>query len=496
MSQRPTVSVIIPSRGRPYLVPEVLDALRYLTYPAFEVILVGEGATIDDYDLSDEMKEAVHYVPCYVENISAARNIGIRAARGEIVAFLDDDSVPEPDWLDRLVEPFLDPKVGMAGGRVRDRDGVRLQFDGAFCDLMGEEAPLGHDSAAPMTAAMAGGKILALMGTNSAFRRRGLMATGGFDESYVYYLDETDALIRMALAGWHAAWVPEAEVHHHSDQNGTRGRNRDLRDPYQLGASKSCFGLRHTPPEDRAGSLSRYRAKLAGDLDHQIRLGRISGAERDYMLSRFDLGAEEGLTREAVLPLIADGLERVILPFSERLPRGRLSIAVIGGRGVSAALKTDRIARSLVARGHKVTLLRQRTGMPQLSVKFIDGMWIHEGGAGRGDSGSVLRVFASRDGFPEIARVQPRRDFDAILRPYGWDRMFDRMEWHRVALDKEDVKVSFHVLKQELRESETARSMIEKEISAAIRRDCAIASALPLFTMPPSDRRSATVSPG
>lgn len=492
---------MIPSRGRPYLVPVVLNALRYLTYPAFEVILVGEAESIDAYDLASEIKKSVHYLPCHPENISAARNIGIRAARGEIVAFIDDDSAPEPDWLDQLVAPFCDPRVGLAGGRVRDRDGVRCQFDGAFFDRGGEETPFPASQTEAQLFPPNSERQLGVMGTNCAFRRSALMAIGGFDESYRYYLDETDAALRMAAGGWWSAWAPEAEVHHLSDQNGMRGRNRQPRDTYQVGASKAYFTQRHTPGSMREDALKKFRARIWRDLDNHIRLGAITGAERDYMIARLELGIQEGQSRQPVLPLMAGGFERVILPFPERIPETRLSFAVLSGRGMANAVKTEKIARGLVTRGHRVTLLVSRTANHPLSVKFVDGLWVHEGGVLNRTGGDGYRhlagPFGDRYGATEIGRVDRRRSFDAVVRPCAWEQMLDRTTWHRIAIDSNDLRLGFHVLGAGADDMMQKVTLLRREIIAAIVKDGPIRQSLQMTPRPVrAGHPSATVSPG
>ncbi|MCB2152739.1 MAG: glycosyltransferase, partial [Rhodobacteraceae bacterium] len=57
-----------------------------------------------------------------------ARNLGLAAAAGEIVAFIDDDAVPEPRWLARLTAPFADPGIAAAGGFVVGRNGISFQW--------------------------------------------------------------------------------------------------------------------------------------------------------------------------------------------------------------------------------------------------------------------------------------------------------------------------------------------------------------------------------
>ncbi|MCB2123539.1 MAG: glycosyltransferase, partial [Rhodobacteraceae bacterium] len=66
-----------------------------------------------------------------------ARNLGLAAAAGEIVAFIDDDAVPEPRWLARLTAPFADPGIAAAGGFVVGRNGISFQWRASCADSHG-----------------------------------------------------------------------------------------------------------------------------------------------------------------------------------------------------------------------------------------------------------------------------------------------------------------------------------------------------------------------
>ncbi|MEL6475817.1 MAG: glycosyltransferase [Pseudomonadota bacterium] len=499
MSGRISVSIVIPSRGRPYLIPGLLQSLRYLTYPAFEVILIGEYADIAPYEIPEPLRDCIHYFPCFEPNISAARNIGIRAARGEVIAFIDDDAVPEPDWLDLLTAPFDDDRVGIAAGRVRDRDGVRFQFTGARFNAVAEEDPL-EDADRAQLFPPAPAHPVAVMGTNCAFRRAALTAAGGFDESYHYYLDETDMVLRLVQAGWWTGWVPEAEVHHHSDQNGMRGKNREPRDPFQLGASKSYFGLRHAPPAERGPAIDRFVDRRRRDLDHHIQIGRITGADRQFMEHRLEAGLEDGETRRPRLPLIASKRERVILPFAERLPASRLSLALVAGWGVSNALRIDHLARALLARGHRITMINLQDGNHPLKVTPLDGLWAHTGGtwpmAQGGRLGALIDSVRGRRAMGEIRRVAPRRGFDAVLRPSTWSLGFNCPSQHRVSCRDDRLGLTLEAPDGTAAES-CLIARVEAEIAAALDQIPFDPAAEPWRgTTVRTPRGSATVSPG
>jgi len=124
----PTVSVIVVSRGRAADLPLCLLGLSQLEYPSFEVVLVADRDGLDaarNLPFFDAMKT----VTFEEANISKARNLGIAEAAGEIIAFIDDDAVPEPTWLRYLTAGFSEPDVAAAGGFVRGRNGISFQWE-------------------------------------------------------------------------------------------------------------------------------------------------------------------------------------------------------------------------------------------------------------------------------------------------------------------------------------------------------------------------------
>lgn len=73
---------------------------------------------------------------------SGARNLGVGAAAGEIIAFKEDCSVPEPTWLTFLIAPFADADTAAASGYIRGRDGVFWRHRGGSVDLTGQVDPV------------------------------------------------------------------------------------------------------------------------------------------------------------------------------------------------------------------------------------------------------------------------------------------------------------------------------------------------------------------
>ena len=255
----PAVSVVIVSRGRPEALRRCLTGIAQLQYEPFEVIVVADPAGIaraGSLAFSDSLK----MVTFDEANIARARNLGIVQAAGEIVAFIDDDAVPEPYWLHHLLAPAQDQSVAAFTGFVRGRNGISFQYRARQLDSQGEAMPLEVDPEAPTVLPAPDAGAIKTEGTNMAFRREVLVALGGFDPAFHYFLDETDLNMRLARAGLATAIAPLAEVHHGFAANALRAANRVPRDLFDIGASWAVFHRKHLPEAARASHWHELRA--------------------------------------------------------------------------------------------------------------------------------------------------------------------------------------------------------------------------------------------
>ncbi|MEG4068342.1 glycosyltransferase [Microcoleus sp. Pol11C2] len=121
----PQVSVVVPVYNGEMDLPELIESLRSHTYPPHRVeyLLVDNNsrdrtsAIIETAAKLDQITIR-HLTENQIQSSYAARNQGIRASTGEIIAFTDADCRPECDWLENLVKPFVDLEIGISAGEI------------------------------------------------------------------------------------------------------------------------------------------------------------------------------------------------------------------------------------------------------------------------------------------------------------------------------------------------------------------------------------------
>jgi len=113
----PRISVVVCSRNGAATIGEAMDGLDVLEYPDFEVIVVDDGSTDTTPDIA--RRHGARLISTENRGLSSARNTGAEAATGEIVAYLDDDAVPDPHWLTHLALSYLGSDHAAMGGAER-----------------------------------------------------------------------------------------------------------------------------------------------------------------------------------------------------------------------------------------------------------------------------------------------------------------------------------------------------------------------------------------
>jgi O-antigen biosynthesis protein len=201
-ASRPLVSVVICSYNGAKFLPQTLEAVSRLKYPRFEVIVVNDGSTDATPAIAAEYGGRLISIPN--GGLSNARNVGWQNARGSIVAYLDDDACPDPDWLVFLVDSLLTTDfAGVCGPNLSPRDDPFM----ALC--------VDHSPGNPTHVLIDDRRAEHIPGCNMAYWRDRIAAVGGFDRTFRIAGDDVDFCWRLQQRGWSLGFCAGAVVWHH-----------------------------------------------------------------------------------------------------------------------------------------------------------------------------------------------------------------------------------------------------------------------------------------
>jgi len=254
---KPDVSVVINTLNRAHCIGTTLKALEYQDYEGiFEVVVVNGPSTDNTLQVLERHSKNIKFVQCSVANLSISRNIGINSSAGEIICFLDDDAIPESQWLAEIVEGYETSRVGGVGGFVFDYTGFGYQATYELIDRFGNPHP--RDFPEPYLCYPGSPKVPHLLGANSSFRKSALLSINGFDEEFEYFLDESDVIIRLVDQGWEIRQLSRAYVHHKSAASALRAEDRIINDWRPIIKNTFYFAYKH----NRLASPTRISGEL------------------------------------------------------------------------------------------------------------------------------------------------------------------------------------------------------------------------------------------
>lgn len=234
---RPRVSAIVCTYNRAERLERCLRSLARQTPPAggLEIVVVDDGSTDGTQQmcvrLAGEMPN-LRYVSCGANGgLASARNVGLRAARGELLLYTDDDCIAEQDWAVRMSEAL--EREPMVAGAVGSAPGGYVQL----CHNVGH-----FYGYMPCQRARA---VVTMAGANMGFRRADLERVGGFGEG-IRCAEDMEMTLRARELGYRPVFCPQAVVLHDPGRNSLRANLR-----YAMRHAASTVHLRN-----------RYRAML------------------------------------------------------------------------------------------------------------------------------------------------------------------------------------------------------------------------------------------
>jgi GT2 family glycosyltransferase len=202
LKEYPMISVVACSYNGSKTIRDTLEGLVKLTYPNYEVIVIDDGSTDGLPDIVREYP--VKLVSTKNQGLSNARNRGMLEARGEIVAYIDDDAYPDKYWLHYLATAFERSNYGGIGG-----PNIAPADDGPIADCVAN-APGG-----PIHVLESDEVAEHIPGCNMAFRKEALLKIGGCDPIFRAAGDDVDLCWRIQEAGYQIGFHPSAVVWHH-----------------------------------------------------------------------------------------------------------------------------------------------------------------------------------------------------------------------------------------------------------------------------------------
>jgi glycosyltransferase involved in cell wall biosynthesis len=216
------LSVVICTRDRPAMLASCLDSLAAQTSPPGQIVVVDNDPGASARGVAAG-RTGVVYVHEPRPGLSIARNAGLGAARGALIAFTDDDVELPPTWTSEVVRAFDDPEVDAVTGAVLPASldtAAQRAFELELGGFTGRCTPLRFDPGFIAETREMGPQVWRIgAGANMAFRRKGLAGLGGFDERLGAGAsgcsEDSEYWYRLLAAGRVCLYEPRAVVFHH-----------------------------------------------------------------------------------------------------------------------------------------------------------------------------------------------------------------------------------------------------------------------------------------
>jgi cellulose synthase/poly-beta-1,6-N-acetylglucosamine synthase-like glycosyltransferase len=254
----PSMSIVICAHNAAATLDECLRHTCALDYPELEIVVVDDGSSDPTPEIVTRYPD-VRLVQIDHGGLAAARNAGFEAASGELVAYLDSDAFPTPEWPYYLALAFDGPDVGGAGGpNVPPRD-----------EPPGAEV-VARAPGGPVQVLFSDDRAEHIPGCNMAFWKLVLSEIGGFDPVYTKAGDDVDACWKILNRDWKIGFHPAALVWHRRRE----GLRNYLRQQREYGRSEALVEDRHPERFTPAGT-ARWRGRIYNSLTPSFMWQRI-----------------------------------------------------------------------------------------------------------------------------------------------------------------------------------------------------------------------------
>src|SRR5918995_81488 len=254
----PSMSIVICAYNAEATLDECLLHTCELDYPGLEILVIDDGSTDGTAEIARRYARA-RLVSIPHSGLSVARNEGLYEARGELVAYLDSDAYPTPEWPYYLALGMDRRNVGGVGG-----PNVPPVDDPVAAQIVAR-APGG-----PVHVLVSDDRAEHLPGCNMAFWKKVLLEVGGFDPVYTAAGDDVDLCWKVLDRKWEISFHPAAAVWHHRRP----GLRAYLRQQRAYGRSEALVEARHPARFTPAGT-ARWRGRIYNSLTPSTTSQRI-----------------------------------------------------------------------------------------------------------------------------------------------------------------------------------------------------------------------------
>jgi cellulose synthase/poly-beta-1,6-N-acetylglucosamine synthase-like glycosyltransferase len=198
----PRISVVVCSFNGAQTIEETLIGLAALDYANYEVIVVNDGSTDSTPEIASRFD--VRLISTENRGLSAARNTGMEAATGEIVAYIDDDAYPDPHWLQFLAAALLRGDHAAMGG-----PNLAPYTDNLIAECVA------NSPGGPLHVLLSDEVAEHIPGCNMAYWKHRLQEVGGFDPIFRVAGDDVHVCWKLQEAGHSLGFCAAAMVWHH-----------------------------------------------------------------------------------------------------------------------------------------------------------------------------------------------------------------------------------------------------------------------------------------
>ncbi len=249
MASYPSVSVVICTRDRIEHLNRCISSLLRQSHKPKEIIVV-DDASPERFDILSALQDAFSYIKRFAklekikidikcirnrrkQGIVKSRNIGVAAAKGDVIAFIDDDGYAHKDWIRNITKHYENRKVvGVGGSVIETGRKVETKPEIRRLSYITSHGDVKHHyriKSLKEIKNLRTSSVRFLMGGNMSFRRDALIKINGFDPKYKgnYYREETDLCLRISKMG-KIIFEPGATAYH------TTARHGGTRDVFRL----------------------------------------------------------------------------------------------------------------------------------------------------------------------------------------------------------------------------------------------------------------------